>query len=118
MSYKRVEDTVKKLTINEEIFLIAIWHLEDKAFGVNIREKIKELTGTSMMFGTIYNTLEYLVKKEYIAIQKGSPKQGNERKRVYYHITEDGLKALKEARELQKSLWQSIPDHVLEGGKK
>jgi DNA-binding PadR family transcriptional regulator len=112
-----VEDTLKKLTMNEQIFLIAIWHLGDKAFGVKIREKIKELTGTSMMFGTIYNTLEYLMKKDYIEIRKGSPKQGNERKRVYYRITEDGLKALKEARQLQNSLWQGIPDYALDGGK-
>jgi DNA-binding PadR family transcriptional regulator len=111
-----VEETLKKLTINEQIFLIAIWHLGDKAFGVRIREKIKELTGNSMMFGTIYNTLEYLVKKDYITIRKGSPAQGNESKRVYYHITEDGLQALKEARELQISLWQGIPDYVLDGG--
>jgi DNA-binding PadR family transcriptional regulator len=116
ISYKRVEETLKKLTINELIFLIAIWHLEDKAFGVKIREKIKELTGTSMMFGTIYNTLEYLVKKEYIAIRKESPKHGNEGKRVYYQITADGLKALKEARELQKTLWKGIPEYVLNGG--
>ncbi len=108
---------MKKLTINEQIFLIAIWHLGDEAFGVRIREKIKGLTGTSMMFGTIYNTLEYLVKKEYIAIRKGHPNQGNDRKRVYYHITEGGLQALKEARDLQNSLWQGIPDYVLDGGK-
>jgi DNA-binding PadR family transcriptional regulator len=113
-----VEKKLKKLTINEQIFLIAIWHLEDEAFGVKIREKIKELTGTAMMFGTIYNTLEYLVNKGYIAIRKGSVKQGNERKRVYYHLTEDGLIALKEARELQESLWQGIPDYVFDGGKK
>ena len=118
ISYNRVEETLKKLTINEQIFLIAIWHLGDDAFGVRIREKIKEITGTAMMFGTIYNTLEYLVKKEYIAIRQGSTKQGNERKRIYYHITEDGLRALKEARELQESLWQGIPDYVFDGSKK
>ena len=113
ISYKRVEETLKKLTINELIFLIAIWHLGDEAFGVRIREKIKELTGTAMMFGTVYNTLEYLVRKEYIAPRKGGPKQGNERKRVYYHITGDGFNALKEARDLQNSLWKGIPDYVL-----
>jgi hypothetical protein len=118
ISYKGVEETLKKLTINEQIFLIAIWHLGDSAFGVKIREKIKELTGTSMMFGTIYNTLEYLLKKEYIAIRKSGTKQGNERKRVYYRITEDGLKALKEARELQNFLWQGIPEYVFDGSKK
>jgi len=116
ISYNRVENTVKKLTINEQIFLIAIWHLGDNAFGVQIREKIKELTGSSMMFGTIYNTLEYLVRKEYIAVRNTNPKQGDERKRVYYRITENGLEALREAKELQESLWQGLPDYVLDGG--
>ena len=54
---------MKRLTMNEQIFLIAIWHLEKDAYGVNIRKKITELTGRSILFGTLYNTLDYLVKK-------------------------------------------------------
>ena len=108
-----MEANLKKLTINEQIFLIAIFNLGDEAYGVKIRKKIKELTGTSMLFGTIYNTLEYLTRKEYIAVQKGSSRQGNEKKRVYYSITEDGLKALKQARDLQNVLWQSVPENIL-----
>ena len=57
---------MKKLTVNEEIFLIAIWHLKDDAYGVKIRKKIRELTGSSILFGTLYNTLDYLVKKGYV----------------------------------------------------
>jgi hypothetical protein len=33
---------MKKLTINEQIFLIAIWHLKDEAYGIKIRERIIE----------------------------------------------------------------------------
>ena len=105
---------MKKLTLNEQIFLIAIWHLGDFAYGVKIREKIRELTGKSMLFGTIYNTLEYLLKKEYVFSEKRDSGHGNDSKRIYYRISPDGLKALREARKLQESLWADIPAQALE----
>ena len=105
---------MKKLTINEQIFLVAIWHLKDEAYGIKIRERIIELTGSSMVFGTLYNTLDYLVKKRYIAAIKRDPKEDNQnRKRVYYKITKNGIEALQTARELQNNLWKNIPDFSL-----
>jgi DNA-binding PadR family transcriptional regulator len=104
---------MKKLTVNEQIFLIAILHLGENAYGVKIREKIKELTGTKMQFGTIYNTLEYLVKKDYVLSRKADAGLGNDSKRVYYSITEEGFQALREARQLQKLLWKGIPEYAL-----
>lgn len=102
---------MKKLTTNEEIFLLAIWRLKDEAYGVKIREIITDLTGETVQFGTIYNTLEYLLKKGYVQSRKGeagSNRGGN--KRVYYSITKDGKVALQRARELKNSLWDGIPD--------
>lgn len=101
---------MKKLTLNEQIFLIAIWHLKDEAYGVAIRKKIAELTGASLTFGTLYNTLDYLVQKDYVETQKGEPtaQRGGQNK-VYYRLTEDGLTALRKARELQDALWRGIP---------
>lgn len=104
---------MKKLTVNEEIFLIAIFRLKDEAYGVNIHKKIKELTGTSILFGTLYNTLDYLVKKGYVKTRKGesTPQRGGHNK-VYYSITKDGELALQKARELHEKLWSDIPDYV------
>jgi len=110
---------LKKLTMNEQIFLIAIWHLGDEAYGLKIREKVMELTGSEVLFGTIYNTLNYLVKKDYVEARKGDPEQEKQdSKRVYYQITDAGFKALQKARKLQKTLWQGIPDFVSETAKK
>ncbi|MFC2142646.1 PadR family transcriptional regulator [Acidobacteriota bacterium] len=105
---------MKKLTINEQIFLIAICHLNDEAYGVKIREKIMELTGSEMLFGTIYNTLEYLVRKEYVTALKGKTSHNkDDNKRVYYRVTDHGQRALQEARELQNNLWQNFPEREL-----
>ena len=102
---------MKRLTINEQIFLIAIYHLGDEAYGVKIRTKITDLTGNSLLFGTLYNTLDALVKKGYVVTRKGepTPQRGGQNK-VYYSLTKDGLLSLQKARELQESLWLGIPE--------
>ena len=104
---------MKKLTVNEEIFLVAIFRLGDEAYGVRIREMIKELTGETLLFGTIYNTLEYLLRKNYVVSEKGesTPKRGGNRK-VYYDLTEEGKTALNRARELKNKLWEGIPEVI------
>jgi PadR family transcriptional regulator PadR len=100
---------LKTLSVNEQIFLIAIWRLEDEAYGVKIRDKIKEMTGKTFTFGTLYNTLDNLAKKGYVtsrAVQILNQAGGN--KRVYYTIAEAGLEALRKARELQEAIWKGI----------
>ncbi|MCP4726592.1 MAG: PadR family transcriptional regulator [bacterium] len=104
---------MKKLTINEEIFLIAIWHLGDEAYGVNIRKKINDLENTNILFGTLYNTLDYLVKKGYVSTRKGeTTQQRGGHNKVYYSISKEGMKALQHARELQDKLWEDIPEYA------
>jgi len=100
---------LKILSINEQIFLIAIWRLKNEAYGVRIRDKIAEMTGRTFTFGTLYNTLDNLAKKGYLtsrAVQILNQAGGN--KRVYYTITKGGLEALRESRELQEAVWKGI----------
>ena len=104
---------MKILSVNEQIFLIAIWRLKDEAYGVRIRDKIAEMTGRTFTFGTLYNTLDQLAKKSYLtsrAVQILNQTGGN--KRVYYTITKAGLDALREARELQKAIWKGIKKYA------
>ncbi len=107
---------MKKLTINEEIFLISIWHLKDEAYGVKIREQILSLTGTPLLLGTLYNTLDQLINKGYVTTRKGEPTnhRGGHNK-VYYSLTKDGETALQKARELQEKLWEGVPQNAFGG---
>ncbi len=105
---------MKILSVNEQIFLIAIWWLEDEAYGVRIRDKIKEMTGRTFTFGTLYNTLDNLAKKGYVtsrAVQILNQAGGN--KRVYYILNKAGLQALRKARELQEAIWKGIYKYTL-----
>lgn len=100
---------MKILSVNEQVFLIAIWWLKDEAYGVRIRDKIKEMTGKTFTFGTLYNTLDNLAKKGYVTSQAVQIlKQAGGNKRVYYTITKSGLEALIKARELQQAIWKGI----------
>jgi len=106
---------MESLTVTEQIYLIAIWHLQDNAYGVKIREKIIELTGKKMVFGTLYNNLDTLAKKGYVVAEKGDPtKNRGGNIRVFYSLTDEGKKSLLESRELQKILWESIPENAFE----
>lgn len=97
------------LSVNEQIFLIAIWRLKDEAYGVRIRDKIKEMTGRTFTFGTLYNTLDNLAKKRYVTSQVVQIlNQAGGNKRVYYSITKAGLDSLREAKELQEAIWKGI----------
>jgi PadR family transcriptional regulator PadR len=104
---------MKYLSINEQILLIAIWWLKDEAYGVKIREKIKQMTGRTFTFGTLYNTLDNLAKKCYVtsrSVRILNQTGGN--RRVYYTLTKAGLESLREARELQKSLWKGLEKYA------
>ena len=104
---------MSNLSINEQIYLIAIWHLKDRAYGVKIRKKIIEMTGKSMVFGTLYNNLDNLVKKGYVVTKKGEsgPNRGGNIK-IFYSLTKEGMRVLQESRELQESLWSDIPGNA------
>jgi DNA-binding PadR family transcriptional regulator len=110
--YKR-RFKLKILSVNEQIFLIAIWRLKDEAYGVRIRDKISEMTGRSFTFGTLYNTLDYLAKKGYVTSRTVKIlNQAGGNKKVYYTITKAGFKALGQARELQEALWKGIKKYA------
>ena len=101
---------MKKLTINEEIYLISIWHLGNDAYGVKIREKVKSFIDGPLLLGTLYNTLDQLIKKEYVKTRKGEPTaQRGGHNKVYYSLTMEGKIALERARVLQEKLWSEIP---------
>jgi len=96
------------------MYLTAILCLGEDAYGVKIREKVIELTGKSMVFGTLYNNLDQLVRKGYV-ITKQSFGVGvqSDGKKVFYSVTGEGKKALKKSREIQESLWSALPKKAL-----
>lgn len=101
---------MKFLSRKEEILLLAIWKLQDNAYGVTIRDYIRERTGMSWMFGAIYSPLGRLVDNGYVESFESEPvpERGGRRK-VLYRLTDYGKKALIELKEMNQALWLDIP---------
>jgi PadR family transcriptional regulator PadR len=102
---------MKELTLSELIFILAIWRLEENAYGVTIRKQIAQVTGKTHTYGTLYSALDQLFKKGYVTKSAGppTPERGG-RSKIFYRLTTEGIKALKAARELQREIWKGIPE--------
>lgn len=105
------------LTKNEEIILLSIMRLEENAYGVSIKNKIRELTGNDWNYGLLYATLDQLVKKDLLIKKEGKPmpERGGRRK-IYYSISRGGHRALAEAYELSVALWDGVTVFGLKNG--
>jgi DNA-binding PadR family transcriptional regulator len=105
---------MQDMTRNEEFVLLSIWKLKEKAYGVTIRENFRKITGKTLNFGSLYNTLYLLVRKGYVISRESDPlsKQGGRRK-ILYSLTPQGERALREVRRLHISAWSDVPDLAL-----
>ena len=105
-----MDKKMKELTLLEQMILAAITALGKDAYGVSIRKKVEKLTGKRFMYGTLYNALSQLLRKGYVSKTKGSTSTARGgRPRIYYALTPEGKKALRNSYNLQQAIWKSIP---------
>jgi len=102
---------MKDLSLYETIHLLAIIRRGEDAYGVTIKEEIGEMTGRELSYGTLYSYLDQLFKKGLVTKTGGNPtpERGGRRK-IFYTVTAEGVKALQMAYRLQQSIWTRFPD--------
>jgi DNA-binding PadR family transcriptional regulator len=103
------------LTLREEIILSVLIMFEGSSGGASIRNKIIELTGKEIVYGTLYNLMEYLMRKGYVTAHKSDPipVQGG-RSKTIYTITKEGRAALQETMALHEMLRGYLKDMEFE----
>lgn len=104
---------MKALTTLEQMILAAVITLGENAYGVSIRKRVAKMTGKRLMYGTLYNALDQLLRKGYVSKSKGttvSEKGG--RPRIYYTLTSEGGRALKDSFDLHRAIFKSIPEFL------
>ncbi len=107
---------MKLLSRSEEIILLAIWRLQDNAYGVTIRQEVMDTTGQSWSIGAIYAPLHRLEKKGLVATRRGVPEAARGgRSKIFYSLTPAGKQALVDIKKLQDALWIGIPSLSLTG---
>ena len=100
----------------ELIVMLVLLRLGDEAYGVPIAREIDQQTGREVKLGSVYAVLEPLEEKGLVASKLGEPTQerGGRAKR-YFHVTKQGIREVRDARQVLTRLWQSVPE--LEGGR-
>jgi len=93
----------------EEIILLAIWRLQDKAYGVSIRNELNSRAQKDWSLGAIYAPLHRLEQKGLVTTRLGDPgsKRGG-RRTVLYSLTHSGKQALLDIKTVQDSLWTGL----------
>jgi PadR family transcriptional regulator PadR len=101
----------KFISRSEEFLLLAVWRLKENAYGVSIRNQIKEATGKTWAYGALFVMLRRLEKKGYLIshFADPSPQRGGKSKRIF-QLSHQGVKALKEVRKAQESVWSGIEE--------
>jgi len=106
---------MKILTKPEELLLLAVCNLKEKAYGVEMLKFLSEKTGFEWSIGSIYIPLDCLARMGYVDTYQGDPsaERGGKSKR-FYRITEMGLKALTESRKVNEDLWSGISEFAVD----
>lgn len=93
----------------EEIILLAVYKLRENAYGVTIREQVKNDIRRYWPFGVVYKTLKKLKAKGYVTkiASQPVPERGG-RTRYYYKITPEGVSALEKIFDIHSAIWGGI----------
>ena len=99
----------------EEMVLLAIWRLDEMAYGVTIRRQIRQDTGKDYTYGTLYGLLRQVDHKGYIQKIKGDPvpRKGG-RSKTYFRLTPLGIRALQDAIKLHNRVWKGVDEFSFE----
>jgi PadR family transcriptional regulator PadR len=79
----------------EHLIVLALVRLEDRAYGVTVRQEIEFRTRREVSIGAVYATLDRLETKGYVRSYRGdpTPERGGRSKR-FFRVTAKGVSAM------------------------
>ena len=93
----------------EQIVLLAVLRLGDKAYAVPILEEIEAQSGRRVARGALYTALDRLEAKGCLRSRLGEPlPERGGRARRYFTVTPAALRALKDSRLALMRLWRGL----------
>lgn len=99
----------------EELILLLIILLKEEAYGLALRNALKEHAGRTVTIGAVHGTVNRLESKGFIESSMGgaSELRGGRRKRVFT-ITAAGKSMLEKSRDAKVTLWGKIPEMAIQ----
>ena len=94
----------------ELLVLLAVLRLRDRAYGVPILEDIRDRTRRDVSRGSVYVTLDRLVRKGHLKsfLAEATPERGGRPKR-YYELTPAGAAALRQTIRALNQMQRGLP---------
>jgi DNA-binding PadR family transcriptional regulator len=99
----------------EELILLTVGVLYEKAYGVTIKEEIENQVGRKLNISAVHAVLKRLEDKGLIISSMGgaTAERGGRRKRLF-NLTALGKSTLEEAKEMRNQLYNQIPKVALQ----
>src|SRR5215475_10292761 len=93
----------------EHIVVLALLRLENRAYGVTVRQEIEARTHREVSIGAVYATLARLEAKGYVKSHRGdpTPERGGRSKR-FFRITGKGVVAVSRTHRALRSLTEGL----------
>jgi len=93
----------------EHIVLLALLRLEDRAYGVTVRQEIQERTGREVSIGAVYATLDRLQSKGCVKSFRGepTPERGGRSKR-FFRVTAKGVSAVTRSQQALQRMTEGL----------
>ncbi len=93
----------------EQMVLLAVARLEDRAYGVSIQDELRECAGTEAAVASVYAALDRLERRGYVssAIGAPTPERGGRAKK-YFRLEPSGVYALHRSRRALNALWDGL----------
>jgi DNA-binding PadR family transcriptional regulator len=97
----------------ERAVMLAVLRLGDAAYGVAIRQELENRLERNVSFGSVYTTLDRLLKKKLVSSTTGepTPERGGRAKK-FFAVTTAGMVALEHARRASRAIWAITPVRV------
>ena len=94
----------------EELVLLTVAALQDKAYSIAIADEIEEKTNRKVVHSVVHSALHRLANKGFVISQMtGATKnRGGRRKRIFT-ITQTGMLALETVKYQRDQFWKLIP---------
>ena len=93
----------------EHIIVLALLRLEDRAYGVTVRQEIELRTRREVSIGAVYATLDRLETKGYVNSYRGdpTPERGGRSKR-FFRVTASGVAATSRTQQALRSMSEGL----------
>ena len=93
----------------EHIIVLALLRLEDRAYGVTVRQEIEFRTHREVSIGAVYATLNRLETKGFVKSHCGdpTPERGGRSKR-FFRVTAKGVSAVNRAQRALHSMTEGL----------